>query len=1171
MEGEAPATARRRRGPLRIALAGVLGLALLVAALAIGIDTGPGHRLIVRQIAALNFANGMRVSVGRIEGSIYGAMTLHDLALKDSKGAFLTAPSVAVDWRPFAYLRSHVDIRSTSAPRVVLHRVPALKVTPKTDAPLLPDLDIDVGALRIDQFIAEPAVAGERRVLNLWGSGHIADGRAQLRAAARTLAIEGQGAGDRLAVRLDARPADQQLDIDLALDAPAGGVIAALAGIDQPLAIRLGGRGNWGRWDGTLAADLGGADLARLALGARSGTFAVKGPLRVDRLLGVGATRMLAPVANLDLAAAFTQRRAKLSGSVTGDNFRIVPDGVIDLGENRFDQFRVKLALSGETRLAENLSGSGLAADLTANGTFVAPEIAYRLQASRLMVGSATLTDLAATGTARGGREQWLIPVKAQARQIAGLETIAGGSLANVTLDGDLAARGPRLVSDNLRIWSDRVDARVILTAEVDRGRYAGAIDGRIDQYRLASVGIFTVQTRLDLQQRGAGFQIAGTVRTRSTSLANETLRTTLGGNLAASADLAYGADGIGRFDNLRLTAPELRVTGGRGAWYPDGRISLEAAGTSPRYGALGLRLGGTMANPDARITASKPGLGIGLANLEARITTAPGGYRLDAKGETDYGPLQADVTLGLGAGTALQINRANLSGVDFAGNLTRTAAGPFAGTLSANGNGVTGTLRLGAEGRYQAADFDLKARNAVFAGPARLSVGAANATGRLVLFERPQVNADVEVSSTRLGAFDLAAARVKVDYRDGRGHAAALVEGTSGAPFRLGLNADLAPNLWRVALQGRVRGQTIRTLSPARIVPGKSRYELLPASLAVGGGTARIAGTYGPGLNLQSRIEGIDLGVLNAFVPGYGIGGGASGSIDFAQASPGAVPRAEARLMLTDFTRTNATTISQPVAVNFIGKLAPEGSEARAVIRRQGKVIGRLVASLGPLAAAGGDWTTRLGSAPLRGGIRYDGNADTLFSLTGQTGQSITGPLSLAADFSCQVSDPCLNGVVRGRNLTYENLAYGTRLTNLEFAGRFTGNNLDLSSLKAQAGSGTISASGRIGLSAAAGYPIDLTATLSQARLARGEALSASATGTLRLTKQAGQARFRCNAKRSLPARRGWLDAVWPRGGDNGVRHRDEMAVRIKASACTCDPPWGQIKGVTGKLPAGQ
>ena len=62
------------------------------------------------------------------------------------------------------------------------------------------------------------------------------------------------------------------------------------------------------------------------------------------------------------------------------------------------------------------------------------------------------------------------------------------------------------------------------------------------------------------------------------------------------------------------------------------------------------------------------------------------------------------------------------------------------------------------------------------------------------------------------------------------------------------------------------MRGQTIRTASPARIVPGPGRYELLPASLEIGGGTARIAGSYGPGLTLQSRIEGIDLAIVNAF-----------------------------------------------------------------------------------------------------------------------------------------------------------------------------------------------------------------------------------------------------------------------------------------------------------------
>ena len=77
-------------------------------------------------------------------------------------------------------------------------------------------------------------------------------------------------------------------------------------------------------------------------------------------------------------------------------------------------------------------------------------------------------------------------------------------------------------------------------------------------------------------------------------------------------------------------------------------------------------------------------------------------------------------------------------------------------------------------------------------------------------------------------------------------------------------------------------------------------------------GGSARIAGSYGPGLTVQSRIEKIDLAIVNAFAPGYGIGGSASGSIDFVQDGADAIPQAEARLMLTDFTRTSATSISR-------------------------------------------------------------------------------------------------------------------------------------------------------------------------------------------------------------------------------------------------------------------
>jgi translocation and assembly module TamB len=290
------------------------------------------------------------------------------------------------------------------------------------------------------------------------------------------------------------------------------------------------------------------------------------------------------------------------------------------------------------------------------------------------------------------------------------------------------------------------------------------------------------------------------------------------------------------------------------------------------------------------------------------------------------------------------------------------------------------------------------------------------------------------------------------------------------------------------------------------RIVPREDSYELLPTRIDFGQGNLRLAGTYGDGITIQSRLDALDMAVFNAFIPGFGIGGRATGSLDFAQPDPNAFPRADARLTIDNFTRTTAVTVSQPVDVNFVGKLLPDGGEARAVFRQRGSVIGRMAATLRPLPPGAGTWTTRLTRAPLGGGIRYNGPADTLFSFAGQTDQGLSGPIGVAADFSCRVSNPCINGIIRANNLTYENHTYGTRLTNLALSGRFGGDRLEIERLTATAGDGTLAAQGYVSLAADAGYPMDVSVTLNNARLARSEALSARATGQLRLTKAAGQ-----------------------------------------------------------------
>ena len=313
------------------------GLVLLVAALLIGLNTGPGKRFVADQIGALEFENGMGIDVGRIEGSLYGEMILHDVSLSDPKGTFLTSPEMRMDWRPFAFINSHIDIRSLTSRLVTLQRLPEFNETPPSEDPLLPDYDIDIGTLRIDSFVAEAPVSGERRVASLAGEAHIADGRAQARFDAVTIAGQGRAGGDRIALLLDALPEENKLDLDLDLNAPGDGVLAAMAGLTEPVRIRLNGNGSWDAWNGRLDANLAGSEFARLKLSAREGTFAVRGPTRIARMFEGPTAALLGPVMNIDMTATLDERRATLAGNLGSDAFRLNTNG-LDLTLNKLEE-----------------------------------------------------------------------------------------------------------------------------------------------------------------------------------------------------------------------------------------------------------------------------------------------------------------------------------------------------------------------------------------------------------------------------------------------------------------------------------------------------------------------------------------------------------------------------------------------------------------------------------------------------------------------------------------------------------------------------------------------------------------------------------------------------------------------------------------------------------------
>ena len=251
---------------------GAIGLTLLAAATLWFVDTDIGHRLIVDKIAAQTPKSGLRVKIGRIDGSIYGKAQLRAVRLYDNDGLFFEAPAVDLDWSPLRWVNNQLYIDRLHSKFSTLHKLPKLKAGDK-NRPILPGFDIHIGSLSVDTLRIEPKVTGVRRSGMLTGSADIIAGRAQVRLNANT------NAGDQLALRLDAEPDRDRFNLDAGVKAPARGVFGAVVGTPRPFDLIIRGNGAWRAWNGTLSASVSGAPIADLALTANAGQFGVNGQI----------------------------------------------------------------------------------------------------------------------------------------------------------------------------------------------------------------------------------------------------------------------------------------------------------------------------------------------------------------------------------------------------------------------------------------------------------------------------------------------------------------------------------------------------------------------------------------------------------------------------------------------------------------------------------------------------------------------------------------------------------------------------------------------------------------------------------------------------------------------------------------------------------------------------
>jgi translocation and assembly module TamB len=1084
----------------------IAGLLLLLAVIVLGLDTSPGRRFLADRIAGFETEAGMRIGVGRIEGSIYGRMKIEGLELRDPRGVFLRAGDVTLDWRPLAYLiASKVDIRELVSPEIRLLRTPAFRPTlSDPDAPLLPDIDVAVGRVAIDRFVIDPPVTGRRHIVRIAGSADIAGGRARLDLDARAVVARDVAGGDVLRIKLDAVPASNRLLIDAKLAAPKGGLVDSYAGLGRPLSMAVTGQGDWGKWTGRATARAGDASLADLAITASNGRFTVKGDTTPAAILTGPAARLTAPKLAIDLAATLADRKIDLRLAARSDAAAIDATGLVDLGRNRFGALRVDARLIEPGAIADNVRGRDVRLSATLDGPFGTPTIDYTLSAGAIGFGSMAVEGLNATGRAVIDANHIAIPVHATARAVSGLNAAAGGLLTNLAIDGDLKWSDGRLLSDNLKLRSSQIDATAIILADIAKGRYTGAIKGRVNDYRIDGLGRISLATDAKLVPGPkGGFGISGVFRIVTRSLDNATLRDTLGGNAVTTARFGFDENGTATLTGLTLTAPDFRIVGGRGSYNIDtGRIALSARAMSKAYGPLSVIASGTLERPLVRLRADRPGMGIGLRAVEAELRGVPTGYAVRAKGESAYGPVSADVIIRSGRGPlAVDVRKATLAGIDVSGSIVQVPSGPFAGTLALAGSGLNGNIRLAAAGADQQADIDVTAHAARIPGDIPISIGAGTVKARVTLYPKgPAVTGRFALTDVRQGETTIARSQGRMDYRDGNGTVALVASGRSGVPFDVAMQAAIAPARIVANIKGSANGVALRLAAPATVTKVGADWRLSPVTIVVPQGRVELSGSYGASTSVRAKLVNMDVSIVQAVVPGLGLGGRATGTIDYVAAPDAAIPTLRARIDIAKFTRTAAYVVSAPVDIAMLATLDPSGGDIRALVRRGGGIVGRMRARLAP-PGGGATLTERLFAAPLSGGIRYNGPANVLWTLTGIAGQQVSGPLALAADFGGRLDQPTVNGVVRASALRYENDAYGTVISGIALDGRFTSSRLEIVSLKGKAGSGTLSASGTIGLDAAGGFPINLNAELHRAQLARSDALGATVSGTIAVT----------------------------------------------------------------------
>ena len=1056
-----------------------------------------------------------QVSIGAVNGALSSDVEIRDIVLSDRDGPWLRLDRARLIWTRSALLLRRLDIDRLEIGKLeVLRRQapPPAGAAPPSDEPILPELPLKVivRAFQLNELVLGEPVLGVPARLGATGSAALGPPNEglDLKLAARRLDSPGQ-----FDINVAFVPDTTRLQLAVKLDEPAGGLISKVVGLpgEPPVTLDLGGDGPLDSFGSTLIFNagptIGARGDARIDRNGAERKLNLALDARIEGLMPAPVAPVFAGSTRLDGQVGFAD-----GGGIDIRNMALVSAlARLDvLGRYNADKtldMRVTAAArpnAGGRTVASGTEIAKLAFESTIKGPVAGPTVVATLDAqdAKLPAGSFSSLGMSFNATPTG--------------------TI-GEPGTRITLTADGQATGVTLV--------DRALARAVGDSVTFALRGVAQDDGTADfeTLRLAMSGV-----ELDYKGKAGNARVLGRLQAvlpdlaRLSGLAGRTLggRAEIGAQIDATPRLNdYGATLNGRGDRLAsgdatldrllagnltlagqvralagdLTVAGLRVAGQHAAFTANGGIGRQASDLTlvlalPDLKRADPRLSGR-GDVTAQITGPRDKLDatarVAVANatalarpiprlaIDAVIRDIQGALdsRLTLNGEIDSKPATGTIALARLPGDGWNLSALDLAigSVRLNGALTLDSTSRAAGrvTLAARnlddlsalaltklGGQLDADIRLAiVEGRQ---NLDLTAKGTKLVGPSvlidKLDVTAA-ATD---VFGKPSLDAALAID--RAVVAGEAIGTIRFDSK-GAPEASAFTLSAAARGFALNGAGRLVPGeplkLELASFDARRDGRRIALANPATFSFPAAGVEIAGLALAIENGRLTLDGRAGETLDLNLTARDVPLSAARILAPGLDLAGILNAQARIA-GQPGALTgpwNVRVARLTTPETRQAALP---PVEITGEGAFKGDETSVNATVNA-GRGASLTIRGTAPLDAVGGLDLVAQG--------RLD--AGLINPLIGAQGRRVTGAVALDMRAAGSLSAPRLSGSAALTGGSFTDALQGIRLTAIEARVAATGENLVIERASAQTpNGGTLSASGRLALDPAAGFP---------------------------------------------------------------------------------------------------